>query len=48
LFCLHEKGVPFTYHDVDMGQREHFSPEFLAINRDGTIVTMEPERGRWG
>ena len=48
LFCLHEKGVPFTYHDVDMGQREHFSPEFLAINRDGTIITMGPERGRWG
>jgi glutathione S-transferase/GST-like protein len=40
LFCLHEKGVPFTYHYVDMGKREHFSPEFLAINRDGTIPAV--------
>jgi hypothetical protein len=27
LFCLHEKGVPFTYRYIDMGKREHFSPE---------------------
>lgn len=40
LFCLHEKGAPFTYHYVDMGKREHFSPEFLAINRDGTIPAV--------
>jgi GST-like protein len=40
LFCLHEKGVPFTYHYVDMGKRAHFSPKFLAINRDGTIPAV--------
>jgi GSH-dependent disulfide-bond oxidoreductase len=40
LFCLHEKGVPFTYHYVDMGKREHFSPDFLKINRDGTIPAV--------
>jgi glutathione S-transferase/GST-like protein len=40
LFCLAEKQVPFTYHYVDMGKREHFSPEFLAINRDGTIPAV--------
>jgi glutathione S-transferase/GST-like protein len=40
LFCLHEKQVPFTYHYVDMGKREHFAPEFLAINRDGTIPAV--------
>jgi glutathione S-transferase/GST-like protein len=48
LFCLHEKGVPLAHHYVDMGKRELFSLQFLAINRDGTIVTMRPERGRWG
>ena len=40
LFCLHEKQVLFTYHYVDMGKREHFSPEFLKINRDGTIPAV--------
>ncbi|MXO59718.1 glutathione S-transferase family protein [Altererythrobacter salegens] len=40
LFCLSEKGVPFTHHYVDMGAHEHFSPEFLAINPDGTIPAI--------
>jgi glutathione S-transferase/GST-like protein len=40
LFCLHEKGVPFTYHYVDMGAHEHHAPEFLAINPDGTIPAI--------
>jgi glutathione S-transferase/GST-like protein len=40
LFCLHEKGVPFTYHYVDMGAHAHHAPEFLAINPDGTIPAI--------
>jgi len=40
LLCLHEKGVSFTHHYVDMGVREHFSPAFLAINPDGTIPAI--------
>ena len=40
LFCLHEKGVPFTYHYVDMGAHEHFAPAFLAINPDGTVPAI--------
>jgi glutathione S-transferase/GST-like protein len=40
LFCLHEKGVPFTYHYVDMGAHEHHAAEFLAINPDGTIPAI--------
>lgn len=40
LFCLHEKGVPFTYHYVDMGAHEHHAPQFLAINPDGTIPAI--------
>jgi glutathione S-transferase/GST-like protein len=40
LFCLHEKGVPFTYHYVDMGAHEHHGPDFLAINPDGTIPAI--------
>lgn len=40
LLCLHEKGVPFTHHYIDMGTHQHFSPEFLAINPDGTIPAV--------
>ena len=40
LLCLHEKGVPFTHHYIDMGAHEHCSPEFLAINPDGTIAAV--------
>lgn len=40
LFCLHEKGVSFTYHYVDMGAYEHHAPAFLAINPDGTIPAI--------
>jgi GSH-dependent disulfide-bond oxidoreductase len=40
LFCLHEKGVPFTYHYIDMGAHEHHAPAFLAINPDGTIPAI--------
>lgn len=40
LFCLAEKGVPFVHHYVDMGEHEHFSPEFLTINPDGTIPAI--------
>ena len=40
LFCLHEKGVPFTCHYIDMGTHEHHAPEFLAINPDGTIPAI--------
>jgi glutathione S-transferase/GST-like protein len=40
LFCLHEKGVPFTYHYIDMGAHEHHEPAFLAINPDGTIPAV--------
>ena len=40
LFCLHEKGVPFTYHYIDMGAHEHHGPDFLAINPDGTVPAI--------
>jgi len=40
LLCLKEKQVSFNYHYIDMGVREHFSPEYLAINPDGTIPAV--------
>src|SRR3569623_31977 len=40
LCCLHEKGVEFTYHYIDMGAREHHGDAFLAINPDGTVPAI--------
>lgn len=40
LLCLHEKGVPFTHHYIDMGVREHHEPAYLALNPAGTIPTL--------
>ncbi len=40
LFCLAEKGVDFVHRYVDMGAYEQFSPQFLAINPDGTIPAV--------
>lgn len=40
LLCLHEKGVPFIHHHVDVGAHEHSSPGFLALSPDGTIPAV--------
>jgi GSH-dependent disulfide-bond oxidoreductase len=40
LFALHEKGVAFTHHYVDMGAREHHEPAYLALNPRGTVPTL--------
>lgn len=40
LLCLHEKGVPFVHHYVDMGAREHHESAFLAINPGGTVPAL--------
>jgi glutathione S-transferase/GST-like protein len=37
LLVLKEKGVPFTFHYVNMGQLEQHSAEYLAVNPQGTI-----------
>ena len=37
LLVLKEKGVPFNFHYVNMGQLEQHSAEYLAVNPQGTI-----------
>lgn len=41
LLCLHEKGVPFTYHYVDMGKQRWAvaGPRRIAPARAGGIGT---------
>ncbi len=43
LLCLHEKQVPFVHHYIDIGQREHHEPAFLAINPGGTVPALVHE-----
>lgn len=40
LLTLKEKGVEFVYHYIDMGVRQQHSPEYVAINPNGTIPTV--------
>lgn len=40
LLALKEKGVPFTYHYIDMGKRQQHSPEYLRINPNGTVPAV--------
>jgi glutathione S-transferase/GST-like protein len=40
LFALHEKGVTFTHHYVDMGARDHHEPAYVALNAGGTVPTL--------
>ena len=40
LLTLKEKGVDFVYHFIDMGKREQHSPEYVAINPNGTVPTV--------
>ena len=37
LLCLKEKGVEFDFHYINMGVLEQHSPEYVAINPQGTI-----------
>ena len=41
---LEELGVPWTYHRVDIGKGEQFTPEFLAISPNNKIpAIVDPE-----
>ncbi len=40
LLMLPEKGVPFTHHYIDFAQRQQHSPEYLAINPNGTVPAI--------
>jgi len=43
LICLHEKGVQFRSHYVDLLQFEQLSPEFLALNPRGQVPVLVHE-----
>lgn len=41
---LEELGVPWTYHRIDIGKGEQFTPEFLAISPNNRIpAIIDPE-----
>ena len=39
--ALHEVGVPFEGKPVSLGRKETHTPEFLAINPEGKVPTMQ-------
>ncbi len=38
--CLHEKGLEWVNHPVDLMKFEQLSPEYLAINPHGVVPTL--------
>ena len=40
LLTLKEKGAPFEFHYINMGEREQHSPEYVKINPNGTVPTV--------
>jgi glutathione S-transferase len=44
---LTQLGIPFRYVDVDIMKGETRTPQFLAINPDGRIPTIQLDDGRY-
>ena len=38
--ALHEIGVPFESRPLSFAKREQYSPDYLAINREGKVPTL--------
>ena len=45
---LEELGVPYTYHRIDIGKGEQFTPEFLAISPNNKIPAIVDPEGPGG
>jgi glutathione S-transferase len=40
LICLHEKGLDFVSHYVDLLRFEQHAPEFVKINPNGQVPVL--------
>lgn len=38
--CLHEKGLAYQSHFVDLERYEHHDPKYLALNPNGVVPTL--------
>jgi GST-like protein len=45
---LEELGVPYTYHRIDIGKGDQFTPEFLAISPNNKIPAIVDPEGPGG
>jgi GST-like protein len=45
---LEELGVPWTYHRIDIGKGQQFTPEFLAISPNNKIPAIVDPEGPGG
>jgi glutathione S-transferase len=41
MICLHEKGLEFESHYIDLHAFEQHSPEYVAINPNGQVPALE-------
>lgn len=41
LLCLHEKGIPFSTHFVNIASGEQYQPSFLKINPKGEVPVIK-------
>jgi GST-like protein len=46
--ALEECGLPYTLHPVDLGKREHKTPQFLSMNPNGQIPVIVDRDGPGG
>jgi len=46
--ALEECGLPYTLHPIDLGKREHKTPQFLAMNPNGQIPVIVDRDGPGG
>ena len=40
-FVLNAKGVPFTEHKLDLLAGDQLKPEYLALNPNGVVPTLD-------
>ena len=45
---MEELGIPYTLHPVNIGQREQFAPEYVAINPNAKIPAIVDHDGPGG
>ncbi|MEK9738457.1 MAG: glutathione S-transferase N-terminal domain-containing protein, partial [Euryarchaeota archaeon] len=38
--CMHEKGLSWKEHLLDLGRKEQLDPQYLELNPNGVVPTL--------